>query len=970
MVNAQLHGVLHYLESLGDAQALTEASDAELLEWFARGHEETPFAALVRRHGPMVWSVARRVLPHLHDAEDVFQATFLLLARKATSIRKAASVGSWLHGVAHRLALKARLQQARRQTREKRAADMRSTRTSGETSLSEVLAALDGALGELPEKYRAALVLCYLEGQTQEEAARRLGCPLATVRTRVARGRKLLRDWLAKHGLTLSTAGLAALLISSAAPAAAPAVLVKTAIRAALAFAAGQSAAALCTEQAAGLVKGGLQAMILTKVKTVTLLLLAVSLIATGAGVLAHRAVAAREQPVASPTAEAPTQKPEPVAAKPPATPEKSDQVTVSGRVVDSDSKPVAGAKLFLCDRSGKSAAPQSATDRDGRFRFALAALADLGPRYLLATGNGLGLDWADLRLLGAGQELTLRLPADVPIRGKVMDLEGKPIAGATVRLVELSTTASGNLDEFLKQWAADKEKSPTGPAFHLLTEKRLWLPKVLRQLATATTGPDGAFRLSEIGRDRGLMLGIRGPGIADQYVRVVTRPDFAARPVSRGQVALAGPEPAVVVAPSKPIMGTLRDAQTKEPLAGVRVLGYTPDRPIDWWWQPVEAVTDAQGRYRLDGLAKTARQIVTFDPGAGAPHMHRFDEVGDTEGFVPIVHDSELRRGIVVSGQVTDRSTGRPVRARVVYCPLLNNEYFDRTRGYDKPHTQLTLWVDSREMISGADGRYRLTGLPGPGALFVRAVGRAGQFTQPSVPKKDQDPQIYDAQGEVFMTRGLGDIFPMSDLHAYRLIRPAADAAEVTADFTLDPGVRRRGRLLDPDGRPLAGAEAVNLRPPSVWKTVLPGAEFTAEALNPAKQRRLLFWHHERKLAGTMVLRGNEPEPVTVTLQPLAALTGRAVRKNGEPLAGYAVEYGAWPELEWPGNNKGFQREPILTDKDGRFRLPDLPAGVPLNLLILVPKTRYAFIHRDKVVLEPGKTRNLGNLQGEPKEP
>src|SRR5437762_6446620 len=157
MVHAPLHGVLRFLRSLRslrDTQALTEAPDAQLLERFAHGHEETPFAALVRRHGPMVWSVARRVLPHEHDAEDVFQATFLLLARKAGSIHKAESVGSWLHGVAHRLALKTRLQQARRQSREQRAAQVQRTKPSGETSLSEVQTVLDAALGELPEKYR------------------------------------------------------------------------------------------------------------------------------------------------------------------------------------------------------------------------------------------------------------------------------------------------------------------------------------------------------------------------------------------------------------------------------------------------------------------------------------------------------------------------------------------------------------------------------------------------------------------------------------------------------------------------------------------------------------------------------------------------------------------------------------------------------------------------------------------------
>src|SRR5262245_3692434 len=267
MVTARLQGALHHLRGLRDIEALSEAPDAQLLDRFARAGEEAPFAVLVRRHGPMVWSVSRRVLPNLHDAEDVFQATFLLLARKAGSIRKAGAVGSWLHGVAHRLALKVRVQQARRQAREKRAADRRPGSSSCETSLLEVQSALDRALSELPEKYSAALVLAYLEGQTQEEAARRLGCPLPTLRSRVARGRKLLRDRLANHGLTLSTAGLAALLIASAAPAAAPAALARAAASAARASAAGHPAAALCSQQAAGLVEGGLKAMFHSKVK-------------------------------------------------------------------------------------------------------------------------------------------------------------------------------------------------------------------------------------------------------------------------------------------------------------------------------------------------------------------------------------------------------------------------------------------------------------------------------------------------------------------------------------------------------------------------------------------------------------------------------------------------------------------------------------------------------------------------------
>src|SRR5262249_8524601 len=146
----------------------------------------------------------------------------------------------------------------------------------------------------------------------------------------------------------------------------------------------------------------------------------------------------------------------------------------------------------------------------------------------LFALAEGFGVAWVND--LSKPDNLSLRLPEDLPIRGKVVDLEGKAVAGAAVRIVELSTTESGNLEEFLKRWAMDKEKSPTGPAFHLLTEKMLWASQALATLPAATSGPDGKFQLTGIGRDRGLMLGIRGKAFADHYVRVITRPDFPAQ--------------------------------------------------------------------------------------------------------------------------------------------------------------------------------------------------------------------------------------------------------------------------------------------------------------------------------------------------------------------------------------------------------------------------------------------------------
>ncbi|HEV3079715.1 MAG TPA: sigma-70 family RNA polymerase sigma factor [Gemmataceae bacterium] len=964
MTTAQQDPILRYLRRLVASRDLQERSDLELLDAFAARRQETAFAALVGRHGPMVLRVCRRVLGHEQDAEDAFQATFLVLAQSSKTIRKRAALADWLHGVAYRTAMNAKRSAARRRTREQRLPP--ELRPSVGPTWNEVQAALDEELRKLSEPFRQAFVLCVLEGKSGTEAAALLGCKPGTVSSRVTRARQQLQRQLTRRGINLGTL-LAALAVAEATSKAVAGVLVHSTVRYGLLAAAGATAASQIPAHVSALAQGVSGAMFSTKLKVVTAVLLTAGLVAAGAGVLAHQAVPATERPAASQKSDIKNQKLAPAADA------KGDRFEVRGRVLDPDGKPCVGAKMFICDNAGKSVAPQPATDGNGCFRFVLPVEPVWGT-FLLATAAGLGLDWVDIQRTESRLELTLRLPADVPIRGKIIDLEGKPVSGASVRIVELSTSASGTLDEFLNQWAADKDKSPTGPAFHLLTKKRLWAPwagEAMRQFPAATSGPDGTFRLTGIGRDRGLMLAVRSPRIADHYVRVVTRPDFVAVAVRQGQVALCGPEPVVAVAPCRPIVGTLRDAKTKQPLAGVRVRAYTPGQPMDWWQMPVEAVTDALGRYRLEGLAK-ARQIVLFDPGAGTPHMHRFDEVGDREGFAPITHDAELYRGIMIHGQVTDRSSGRPVRARVVYAPLFNNGNYTTTPGYARPQFDVLLWVDSREMITTADGRYKLTALPGPGALFVHAVDNPEQFTQPSVRKEDRDPVIYAAGAETFMTLGLGDMFPMSHLNAYRLVRPVGDdATEFTVNFALDPGARRRGRLVDPAGRPVPGGWAIGLTPyfgPRSRATIS-GPEFVAQALNPAKPRRLLIWNDERKLAGTVVLRGDEPEPVTVTLQPLATLTGRAILKNGEPLVGYAIEYGApWQELEWPGHDLRLKRAPLVTDKEGRFRVTDLPAGIPLDLAVIAPKTQHTVIRRQQIILEPGKTTALGEMRGRSK--
>src|SRR5713101_3064235 len=186
--------------------------DRLLLERFVCRRDEAAFADLMRRYGPLVLGVCRRVLQHDQDAEDVFQATFLVLARQARKIRKPSSVGSWLYGVAYRLAKKARAKSARRCRNEQEnishgpGSQATSSDPVGNITWQELRGVLDDELVRLPDKYRAPLLLCYFEGQTQDEAARQLNWKKRTVKFRIERGRNLLRKRLTRRGLALPTA--------------------------------------------------------------------------------------------------------------------------------------------------------------------------------------------------------------------------------------------------------------------------------------------------------------------------------------------------------------------------------------------------------------------------------------------------------------------------------------------------------------------------------------------------------------------------------------------------------------------------------------------------------------------------------------------------------------------------------------------------------------------------------------------
>jgi RNA polymerase sigma factor (sigma-70 family) len=293
-----LTSVLRHLHRLLGAPRSEALDDAQLLQRFAHEQDQGAFTALVQRHGPLVWGVCRRVLGHEQDVEDAFQATFLVLARKAASIRRPEALGAWLYGVAYHIALKARAAAARRRQREREAGAMPRPEGSDEQLRQELRQVLDEELHRLPSRYRRLLVLCDLQGRTHLEAARELGLAPGSVSRHLARGRDLLRERLVRRGITLSAALLATYLAGEAA-AAPPAALLAPTVEAAVSFLSGGAA----PSQAAALAKGALNTMFLTKVRFTALVLLA-GLAVAGAGYAAHRALSpapARPGPEAEP---------------------------------------------------------------------------------------------------------------------------------------------------------------------------------------------------------------------------------------------------------------------------------------------------------------------------------------------------------------------------------------------------------------------------------------------------------------------------------------------------------------------------------------------------------------------------------------------------------------------------------------------------------------------------------------------
>ncbi len=888
----------------------------------------------------MVLATCRAVLRNEHDVEDAFQATFLVLAKKARSIRKVETLGGWLHRVAYRASVQASVQERKRRRKEAEASAMAppdASRPAREVD-HELRPILHEEIDRLPEGHRLPVVLCDLEGLTYEQAAEQLRWTVPTLRCRLAKARQRLKGRLTRRGV--AALAVAPFVVPKSASASVPPALLKATVLAATGGSA-STGAALLTHTI-------LRGMLMTKLKIAGTAALSALTLAT-AGVIAY----------GSGLFEAPRQakEPEPVANKPKEAPEAGKGELA--RVLDPLGKPAEGAKVYrsnsvfyTLDRDPETAVMLAGTGADGTFLLPVEdAKADEGKQQVVAIAPGYGPALASPSDPDGLKVLRL-VKDDVPIRGRVLDIDGKPVAGASVQVVGIYWHPSGKLDEWLA--ALDEEKVAYPVQYRLL--RSWWNNDVPSLFPAVTTDRDGRFAIRGVGRERVASLMISGPGIETRFEYAATRdmpaakfPDFD-RQNQGSIITYHGASFEMIAGPGLELVGTVRDKDTGKPLAGVTVQNTAAfGNPLRF----LRTTTDAEGRYKLLGLPSKSSfgddQQLLASLKDGPPYLPAVQPVG--EGHGTITKDFQLKRGAWATGRVIDKATGKPVQAQMEYYILEGNPHLEEYPTYG------TIRV-GMPFNAGEDGRYKIAVMPGRGVLGARK----GNDTYRLGLGTDKIPGLKVTSGMV-MSRP--SYLVPTNFNTIVGIDPKPGDESVVTDIELDRGRTLKGTLVGPSGEPVSGAFVMGTEDffQSWEHEPLASSEFEVHSLGSESKRALIFWHKEKNLTGSRVIKPGEDGPITIKLEPCGTLTGRLVDDEGQPRAGVQMTtIGPYPE----GDAKfqyGSLPDAIKTDADGRFRVSGLVPGLKYSLAVWKGRNMAGDAFVD-LVDQKGEVKELGDIK------
>ncbi|MHB1560734.1 MAG: sigma-70 family RNA polymerase sigma factor [Isosphaeraceae bacterium] len=947
-------GTLRHLRDLfGDGTAVG-LGDGQLLARFADSGDQAAFEALVARHGPMVLATCRAVLKHEHDVEDAFQATFVVLARKARSVRAGDALGGWLHRVAYRAAVQLGADLRRRRRREAEASTMATPVTvhSHTGPDPEVRSIVHEEVDRLPEKHRLPVVLCDLEGLSYEQAAGRLHWTVPTLRCRLAKARQQLQGRLARRGITAGAVGIALAASASTARAAVPAALARSTVAAAVGGSTSAVAAALSTQIVRSLVMARLRIAAIAMAASASIASLGVVAVGAWRPEPPRAAAAAAQKPTAN--ANVDTKK------------APADLIDVRGRVVDPQGRPIAGASVraAMIDRE-TDGIPSTTSAPDGTFRLGVppwrrnSALrrTDAMFPWVVAAAKGYGPGWASaVRQPGGPEETTIRLvESGPPIEGRIVDLEGRPVAGARVEVGKIWFSRKDGLASWFDRIRAGGVNNPLQ---HLDS-----LPS---DLAT-TTDSDGRFRLADLGPDRMAELIVSAPKIATAQLYVANRDGVPIRVADPIMAMTAHPSTTYytrrldyAAEPTRPIEGTIRDKESGRPIAGITLRGMIFDERSHVWAPGVEAWTDEKGHYRLTGLPPASTYRLFLKPGKGQPYTNATLRTPEARpALEPLAFDMTLKRGVILRGWVTDKSTGRPVSGYVSTFAFSDNPYVGEFPGYRGSYEAFARLDD--------DGRYEVVALPGRGIVACRSD--LGAYRQgvgaPAI--KGFDPKMLGSGG--FNT--LPNDCLSGNYHALAEIDPAPGAETVTKDIQVDPGRTIMLHVEDPEGRPLGGTKASGLTD-LFYSIPYPqeASSIEVHGLSTEKPRRVTIRHMGRRLVASLDLKGDEAGPLTVRLRPWGVVTGRVVDDDGQPRRNLEVQnlggiYPAPPPDHGVLPGLGDNPSP-RTDRDGRFRIEGFVPGLKYGAAVVENNVYLGGIFKD-VSVGSGETKDLGDLKVTP---
>jgi hypothetical protein len=602
----------------------------------------------------------------------------------------------------------------------------------------------------------------------------------------------------------------------------------------------------------------------------------------------------------------------------------------------------------------------------------------------VVATADGFGPVWmsaATPPLPGSqpADGMTLRLARDdIVIEGRILSTEGRPVAGAKVQPIVLQYRQNRELVHI--PW--DSNEAGPGTMGGNVSVKNLF-PEVV-------SDADGRFVLKGIGRERMVEVVVSGPNIASRSLEIETRPGPIRTldgygPMRDGKMPPKrirfGARFEYVAAPSRTVVGVVRERGSDRPIPGALINFREP--------------TDAQGRFRLEGLPYEDKITFPVYPPAGLPYFFREVTVEAKEaGLKPVTADVELTRGILLRGRLTDEKSGRPIRGFPRYIPLRGNRHIDLLRS---PPLS-----DPREAggSTDPDGRFAFAVPPGPGVVVVQA-GTGDNVWYPPVRRvSDADRARGLAYpGEPALLETVPRPTDLARFNAYRVIDLPEEGAEVfDCDFAIDPGATRGGPILDPDGKPLESVTVYGLRDPAFdsWG-LLASREFAARNLEAGVPRRVFFFQAGRKLGGHLDVRADGPAPIEARLGPSGAVTGRLVDSRGAPMTDVRFrlvfeDAEGIPRIVFPPGHRirteakvkrdqlvdGFSDEKGLTvaqssDIQGRFRIEDIIPDTTFHLIALPTRTEPNLGPKARVVagektiaktaILPGQTLDLGDV-------